>query len=137
MSRSPLPTILKVKAVPQPASRNEAIQPTESNQVIGLGVAACVGLRVLLSQEVSATKFSHTETKRLSVLLRLLLQGKNNLQNTALGRASRGKAGYITKVHQVQAAVMVHWESSDVDEEAGWSSCNRISSSSFGSILIQ
>jgi hypothetical protein len=42
------------------------------------------------------------------------------LRDTALGRASNGKGGYITKVHQMQAAVMVHWESSDVDEEAGW-----------------
>ena len=48
------------------------------------------------------------------------MQGQELLHSSELGRPYRGKAGYITKVHHVQAAVMVHWESSDVDEEAGW-----------------
>jgi hypothetical protein len=48
-------------------------------------------------------------------------QGQILLKGTALGEASKGKSGHITKVHHALPAVMVHWDSSDRDEEAGWS----------------
>ena len=46
-------------------------------------------------------------------------QGRVLLKNSVLDRSSRS-AGYITKLHQMQSAVMVHWESSEKDEESGW-----------------
>ena len=47
-------------------------------------------------------------------------QGRILLHNTDLGQAPKGKPGYITKVHHAVSAVMVHWESEESDEEAGW-----------------
>jgi hypothetical protein len=51
-SRSPIPKGLQVKAVSVTSIEDNPFQPTESKPLVGLGIAACIGLRVLLSQEV-------------------------------------------------------------------------------------
>jgi hypothetical protein len=54
-----IPNVLHIKPVHESATVNnlKSIEPNESKQIVGLGVAACVGLRVLLSQKVGAYYF--------------------------------------------------------------------------------
>jgi len=46
-------------------------------------------------------------------------QGQALLKNSVLS-SPLGRPGFITKVHHIHAAVMVHWESSGADEGSGW-----------------